>query len=157
MTVDPIHQSWFDPLPLQQYQELVKKSAPESVSSCPPDRTVGKPAVSVACGPNLRFLGCLENGTNNYRGTILLVLRDSENSEKTKPTIKYYVGPATTDVSLSLQSGVFPGTLFYQEQGFSFWRFAMDLELTQYEQKVKYSVNDEFNENFQFFLPSIEQ
>ncbi|KAG7889491.1 hypothetical protein KL936_003065 [Ogataea polymorpha] len=158
MTVEAIENGWFEPLPLQKYQDLVIKSIPENLSGCPPDKTVGNPAVQVACGPNLRFLGCLENGQTNYRGTILLVLRDTPETERIEPSIEYYIGPATTSTgSLQLSKGEFPGTLFHQEQGLSFWRFSMELQLQEYEQKIKYSLNGEYNENFQFYLPSVEQ
>ncbi|ODV87270.1 hypothetical protein CANARDRAFT_26685 [[Candida] arabinofermentans NRRL YB-2248] len=169
MTVEQFAHSWFDPLPLNDYNELVKKAIPQNVKECPPDRTVGKPAVKVACGPNLRLLGTLENGSFNYRGTVLLVIRDenvessSSGDESTavsqQPSITYIIGPADEQdgSAADLQTGEFPAVLFHQEQGVSFYRYSIDLTLQSYQQKVKYSINDEFHPNFQFFVPANHQ
>ncbi|VEU20139.1 DEKNAAC101064 [Brettanomyces naardenensis] len=150
---------WFDPLPLEEYQKLVESPAPSKASGCPEDSIVGSPPVTVACGPNVRFLGCLEQGEDNYRGTILLVTRNQAGKETPKPLITYFIGPAAPipDTKLELVGDEMEGRLIYQESNYSFFRYDIHLHLTAYEQKVKYGINGEFRKDYQFFIPSVDQ
>ncbi|OWB82265.1 hypothetical protein B5S33_g889 [[Candida] boidinii] len=169
MTVDEsVLKNWFEELPIEKYQELVTSNDPETVENAPPNRIVGSPSLqlSVSCGPILRLLATLENNTNNYRGTILLVTsvndeRIASTNPDEPPQINYVAGPRLKNDAIGLSddfsNGEFEVIKIYEEDGQIFWRFKIELLLKNYEQKVKYSINNEFNENFQFYIPSIDQ
>ncbi|QPG74536.1 hypothetical protein FOA43_001866 [Brettanomyces nanus] len=148
--------TWYKALPLKDYQDLVQKAVPEKVNGCPEDPIIGEPGLHVACGPNVRFLGCLENGENNYRASILIVTKGEDNNI---PKVSYVIGQAEklAEVELELSEGQFPGKKIYEETGFLFFRYTVELTLKDYEQKVKYSINGENRPDFQFFLPSVDQ
>ncbi|CDK29515.1 unnamed protein product [Kuraishia capsulata CBS 1993] len=159
--VEALNSNWFDPIPLERYSEVVSKASelcgPDE--KCPVGEAVGSPALSIRCGPILRFLGSHEDGKKNYRATILVVTEDETSDYSTEPSATFFVGPAappSENSKLTLESGSFPVTLFHQEQGFSFWRFLIELPLLGYEQKVKYAIND-YTNDYQFIVPSAEQ
>lgn len=157
--MDEIKQAWFSPIPLDEYQQLVSDNIPDKVKECPPDETVGKPSVSIVCGPNIRFLGCLELDKPIYRGTILLVLRKVDDGEQFEPPqINYVTGPASsTNGHESFSDGIFHGESIYQEESYVFFRYKIELKMLDYEQKVAYSINNEFRKDYQFFIPSVSQ
>jgi len=156
--------NWFEPIPLDKYQKQVENAIPANIKGVPEDETVGTPAIHVACGPNLRFLGSLENSSNNYRASILLVTRreSKETVEDNTPQIEYVIGPADESKTQdqpnnATEKGEFSGKLIYHEEDYWFYRYSVELELTHYAQKVKYGINNEFRSDYMFFLPAIEQ
>jgi hypothetical protein len=157
-TINNISESWFDPFPIDDYNASLEKSALQSLSkqtSCPQDYTLGD--LSVSCGPTVRFLASHEDDSNNYRGSILLIVRDFPVAHQI-PNVLFTLGPSNKK-----ENGQFitdkptKAEIIYKEELFTFFRFSFDFELQNYEQKVKYSVNDESLPHFQFFLPSIDQ
>ncbi|GME71815.1 unnamed protein product [Ambrosiozyma monospora] len=73
--------------------------------------------------------------------------------------MSYIIGPANKDDSEAgkLLKGEFPVTKVDTVDEYIFWRFNVELQLTPYEQKIKYAINDEFNPDFQFFIPAVDQ
>lgn len=143
---------WHSPIPIDDFVALNTKQSNETVpETCPKPEKVG--GIEVACGPILRLCGTLENGTDSYRASVLLVTQGG------KPSISYNIGPASPGQGQDkIQSGQFPSILFYQSKtGLQFWRFNIDLKLVSYEQRVRYSVNGTFNEAHQFFIPAKDE
>lgn len=153
MTVDA--SNWFEPLPIADFQ-YINKLTGENV---PKELPIGEPigGLDIRCGPILKLVGTLEDNAKNYRATILLVTK-VESNDAVQPKITYQIGPAVDEGSKpSLTVGEFPGTNFFTENGFQFWRFNVDLTLVDYEQKIKYFINDCYKQSYQFFVPSLEQ
>lgn len=149
---------WFAPLPLEEYQQSVSSAVPDKIpekNPCPADYTLG--GLSVACGPAVRFLATHENGSTNYRGTILLVVRNYSVAEI--PAIDFEVGPSTESVANGefFRANATSAETIHQEQQFTFFRYSFEFELAEYEQKVKYSFNGVSLPHYQFFLPSTTQ
>ncbi|KAF7998848.1 hypothetical protein HF325_006380 [Metschnikowia pulcherrima] len=143
---------WFAPVPIDDFVALNTKQTEGDVpESCPGPDLIG--GIEVACGPILRLCGTLENGTDSYRASILLVTKAGN------PTITYSIGAASSDAGTDrTKSGEFPGVLFYECQtGLQFWRFNVNLQLAPYEQRIRYSINDSYNEAHQFFVPAKDE
>lgn len=137
-------------LPLQEYRELNEKSA-----SPPKQLPIADPVagLDIRCGPIVKLCGTLESGPN-YRATIMLVVKESEEKNGPTPKVTYSIG-ASTNAGTSANSGEFPGTEYHVEEGFHFWRFDVNLSLIDVEQRVQYYINGEGK--FQFFIPAIEE
>lgn len=155
--------SWFAPLPVHEYLQDVRNAVPDKIpeeNPCPPDYALGE--LSVACGPAVRFLGTHENNSDSYRGSVLLVVRDYAGAEGTAPGIEFRLGPAhESDGPVGggefLKVAATATELIHQEQQFSFFRYSFTFELTQYEQRVRYSFDGLSRPHFQFFLPTAAQ
>lgn len=138
---------FYDPIPIDDFvalnYHLVEDPVPIEV---PGPVRVG--LTNVVCGPILRLWGTLEDGARAYRASIMLVTEASE------PSIMYTVGPVEkSDVELVL--GDFPAEKYHEtKEGFQFWRFDIELDIEEYEQRVRYRVNDEYNPAHQFFIPA---
>ena len=150
-------EEWFSPLPLDEYykiNELARKDVPKTRPIDPNDK-LGD--YNITCGPILRLAGTLENNTANYRGSIMLVVKDCP-EEKT-PSITYKIGPASETESNNgeFSTGEFAVTKYYEEDGYSFFRYTIDLQLAQYEQKIEYYIDKFFKKSFQFYIPSVEE
>ncbi|ODV95081.1 hypothetical protein PACTADRAFT_50902 [Pachysolen tannophilus NRRL Y-2460] len=157
-----VYETWFDPIPIENYlNRLEDLESSKFPHECPVSRPIGEPKLDIRCGPILRLLGTLENGSNNYRASLMLVTKD-ENSDYTQsPSVRYFVGPAKKDDIVTdewnLRKGHFETVKFAQEQGYTFWRFKIFLGLEAYEQRVKYSINGVFKPDHQFFIPGAQQ
>lgn len=67
---------WFSPLPLDEYlkiNELARQNVPKTR---PIDSNDKLGDYDIRCGPTLRLAGTLENGTSNYRASLMLVIKD---------------------------------------------------------------------------------
>ena len=153
-----IEDNWFDSLPLDEYTENVKSADPDKIpteDACPNDYILQE--LSISCGPTVRFLASHENKSNNYRGSVMFVIRDLFNNEI--PQLKFIIGPATKDTRNGEFYHVRPtkSEIFYQEECFTFIRFSFEFELKDYEQKVKYYLNNATLPYYQFFIPSNDQ
>lgn len=154
-------QKWFDQIPLDRYLEINKEYSENEPQEVPEPIKIG--SLDIRCGPIVNFLGSHENGTNNYRGTILLVTRrDDENGSF--PEISYTLGPAVEPseeklgaLSEMLSEGSFEGTMFFSEEGFDFWRFKVELELAEIETRVKYYINGHHDASYQFYVPAKDE
>lgn len=157
---------WFEPYPLELIEQIGKDSSIDIPDVPPKNKPIGIPALDVAVGPVLRLLASLEENLNNYRGSILLVINEAQNSQF--PVVKYAIGPAISVFSdagstiidtqeVSVMNGEFPGEMIHKEKDFAFYRFTIDLLLTNVEQVVKYSINGESKPYFSFFIPSVDQ
>ncbi|ODQ80515.1 hypothetical protein BABINDRAFT_160788 [Babjeviella inositovora NRRL Y-12698] len=141
---------WNGEMPLEEFHAIAKDAAQNTPKEAPTPQPIGSPSLDVRCGPTLRYCGSMENGTNNYRGSILLVVKG-----ETAPSITFALG-ASRDNS-STTDGEFPATKIYSEEEFNFYRFEISLELQEYEQQIRYAVNGEHRPQYQFYLPSIHQ
>lgn len=147
--------SWFDPVPIAKFVELNKKQAAEEVpEKCPEPPSLN--GLQIHCGPILRLCGLWEENLPNYRALILLVTKG-----EIEPEVSYALGPAAEEYAptgwKSPEEGVFPAINFHTEQGFKFWRFNVKLDLAEYEQKVRYSINGQQNDAHAFFIPAADQ
>lgn len=140
-----------DATPLEKlFDEL--KSAQTIPKEVPTSEPVG--GVDIRCGPILRLLGTHENGKSNYRASILIVSKDE--SSTTEPKITFIQGPTIPQgTSNEFLQGEFPRVTIHKESGYTFWRFSVELELKEFEQKVRYNILDTVS--YEFFLPSDEQ
>ncbi|KAK6462553.1 hypothetical protein DFJ63DRAFT_287464 [Scheffersomyces coipomensis] len=156
-----IPSDWFDPIPIDDYISINEKSSINVPESTPVDKELFGGELDIRCGPILKLSSTLENGSNNYRGTILLVLKVPESAHETPspPSITYKIGPSESSYGGSVSSGEFPGTLFFEagHEGLVFFRYTVELSLIDYEQKVKYFINNNFKKSFQFFIPSVHE
>lgn len=109
--------------------------------------------VQIECGPILKLLGTFENGQNNYRGSLMIVVKDAV----AIPEISYVIGPSSGGNTSQLKEGKFPGTKYYEEDGFSFFRYDINFDLVDTEQKVAYAINSETNQSYQFFIPALSE
>lgn len=151
----PSTSDWFAPIPLADYRQINELSGENVPAESPIDEPLG--GLDVRCGPILRLAGTLENGLTNYRGSIMIVVKD--NKDSVVPPVSYKIGPASEkDGSADLvKSGEFPGTNYHEQDGFSFFRYDIDLQLTLYEQNVKYFINNHYKQSFQFFIPAVDE
>ncbi|GMG20986.1 unnamed protein product [Ambrosiozyma monospora] len=98
MSASNVTATWFDALPIARYAQLVETNLPGPKDKVvrPPNPTIGTPKIEVSCGPNIRYLGCLEDGKPNYRASILIV---TKGDVPQTPTMSYIIGPANKDDS----------------------------------------------------------
>lgn len=143
--------SFFDPLPLAEFAEINKFSGENVPELCPTtDATVE--GIDLRCGPILRLAGTLENNENNYRGSVMIVVKGDD-----VPLVTYKIGPSKETESPSISLGEFPGTVYYQEDGFSFIRYTIELDLADHEQRVQYYINNLYKKSYQFFIPAADE
>lgn len=158
LTANNIADSWFDPLPIDDYVCLVEKAVPESIpkeSSCPRDTQLG--TLSIACGPTVRFLASHEDDKDNYRGSILIVIRNHSINDVI-PKLSFILGPGNTEVDGQfISKDPTKSEMIYQEDKFTFFRYSFEFELQAYEQKVQYLIDNQSLPHFQFFIPSFAQ
>lgn len=143
MTVD-----FYDPIPIDDFVALNYLSVNDPVpAEVPGPVRVGE--VNILCGPILRLWGTLEDGAKTYRASIMLV------TESAEPKITYTAGPVEkSDVELA--QGEFPAEMYHEtKEGLQFWRFDVELDIQEYEQRVRYHVNDVHNPAHQFFIPAL--
>ncbi|KAK6456931.1 uncharacterized protein RJT20DRAFT_127023 [Scheffersomyces xylosifermentans] len=144
---------WFDPIPIDEYRHINEISGENVPDEVPIDEPLGE--LDIRCGPILKLSGTLENGSDNYRGSIMLVVKDA----KAVPSITYKIGPANKEDEAAgkIESGEFPGVRYYDQDGFYFFRFTIDLKLVSYEQNVKYYIENHYKKAFQFFIPAVDE
>lgn len=158
-------ETWFDSLPIDEYQKSVIDNIPDNLpnidnESFPKDYKLGN--LSISCGPTVRFLATHENNSNNYRGSILLVVRNfnQNNNDNKIPIIKFLIGPSilisNDDYSLE-EINPSHSELIYKEQDFTFFRYSFEFQLKNIEQKVKYFIDNLSLPHYQFFLPTSNQ
>lgn len=158
---------WFTQFPLDYYAKIGSESGNSAPEQVPSSQPFGTPQVDVRVGPIIRLLGTLENNSPNYRGTILLVTFDENSTYDANgqpPAIDFTIGPSAPRYlqdqqasQVTVLNGSFPGQLIYQEAGYSFWRYNVDLSLLDFEQKVVYSVNGTIKPEFNFYVPALAQ
>lgn len=146
MTVD-----WFDPLPIDEYQALNEKNGENIPDSVPVEPPLG--GLDIRVGPILRLCGLLENGPD-YRASIMLLIKAGEGS--VEPHITYKIGPSLPEFKGQFGEGEFPAVKYHEEHGYQFWRFNIKLQLTSYEQKIQYYINNTFRQSQQFFVPAAQ-
>ena len=149
-----IPEDWFDPIPVEDYYKINQNSRNNVPKEAPSGENLA--GLDISCGPILRLLGTWENGEPSYRGTILVVVKNIERGEH--PTISYSIGPSDEKShGGEFQKGEFPVVKFFEEDGYSFFRYTINLTMVDYEQKVQYYINGHYKPNFQFFIPSVTQ
>lgn len=141
-------QDWVkDIQPLDQIYEILKQSK-NIPDECPVSDPLG--GVDIRCGPILRLISNLEGNSQNYRASILLVVKGDG-----IPKITFVQGPVIPDSLNELVNGEYTGVVFSKIGDYSFYRFLIDTELSATEQKIRYTVNDAIS--YEFFLPAADQ
>lgn len=144
-------ETWIqDAHPLDQLFERL-----EAAQDCPKEVPIAEVAggLDIRCGPILRLLGTLEQGQSNYRATLMIVTKDESTTADARVT--FVKGPVQPQNDADFSQGEFPGKIYHVQDGHTFWRFHIDLPLEQYEQKVRYTVNDALT--FDFYVPRVDQ
>lgn len=151
MTVDT--SSWFNDIPVAEFRDINEQTGKNVPDEVPEAHPIG--GVDVRAGPILRLAGTLENGAKNYRGSILLVVKDTA-GEAPAPKVTYDIGPSTAAPSddPTVTGGEFAGVNFHSEKDHHFFRYLIDLELAPHEQTVRYHINGAYKSLFQFFVPA---
>jgi len=133
--------------PLSQIYKILEdsKTIPDE---CPISEPIG--GVDIRCGPILRLISSLENGSNNYRASIMLVVKGDE-----IPKINYLQGPVIPNSINELIKGEYKAINFAKIYDYNFYRYHIDTELIKVEQKIRYTINNTLS--FEFFLPAANQ
>lgn len=129
-------------VPIDAFVELNKTQTEMTVpEKCPERDPIG--GINVCCGPILRLCGTLEDNQENYRALIMVVTKGEG-----EPSISYAIDGGS-DYSEA------PSTKYYESgAGHQFWRFLLNLPLTEAEQCVLYKVNGVSNQAYRFFVPA---
>lgn len=165
---------WFDPRdPKTLYQEKLR-----GIDQCSEVSPIGNISEGVICGHVLRLL-YVDYNKNQYLGSILLVTKNLSDPIK-PPIVKFIRGPSKknttteskefTDKTIDQTSnendyihcqfidGTFIPTFFHKDQlgedTFQFFRYTIDLPLVDYDQMVRYSVDDKWELHYRFYIPS---
>lgn len=141
---------WFSPVPIDEFEQLNAKQVKNPVpDKCPDTRAID--GLKIHCGPILRLCGTLENGSANYRASIMLVVSGEV------PKVTYQIGPVTKGAG-EISSGEFPGKVYHEtSSGLQFHRFNINLTLAEHAQTVRYSINGLHNPAHRFFLPAASE
>lgn len=137
-------------LPIEDYRALNEKCGTEPPTECPVPPSVG--GLDIRCGPILKLCGTFEAG-DNYRATIMIVVKGGE---ERAPKITYRIGALDGGARAS-EPAEFPGQQYHREEGYSFWRFEVNLGLADAEQRVQYAINGDERPHFQFFVPAVHE
>lgn len=146
-----IPEDWFDPIPVEDYYKINQNSRNNVPKEAPFGENLA--GLDISCGPILRLLGTWENGEPSYRGTILVVVKNIERGEH--PTISYTIGPSDEKShGGEFQKGEFPVVKFFEEDGYSFFRYTINLTMVDYEQKFNIILMVIINQisNFSFLV-----
>ncbi|CCD23115.1 uncharacterized protein NDAI_0B00810 [Naumovozyma dairenensis CBS 421] len=146
---------WFDDWDTEAlYQEKVR-----DCDQCIAHSPINNVESGVVCGPNVRLID-VNYDTFMYNGSILIVTKNLTANEENVPIVTYTIGPATnSDNTFELKEGEFPHRLFHTDKlddnnAFQFYRYKIELPLQNYEQMVKYTINNESKPHYRFFIPS---
>lgn len=150
--------NWFDKLPLEDYLQSVQKYDPEKLSEakkpCPEHYSLGE--LQISCGPLVRFLASHENNKPNYRGTIMIVVRDFNAAEP--PELSFLLGSSSQDVNDQLsEASPTKVSIIHKEESFTFIRYSFEFTLQDYEQQVRYSIAGGSLPHFKFYIPAAHQ
>ncbi|KAG5372148.1 hypothetical protein CJU90_2229 [Yarrowia sp. C11] len=117
-------------------------------TSRPPVAPRGSPALKITCGPLLRYVGMRDKAPDVWRGTIMICTEDMSSDLSVTPFLKIE------------SSNGFQNTMEAQnilsEQGISFWRWKIEIPMTNEEQELHYRINEEAAAA-SFFVPALEQ
>lgn len=154
-----LQQDWFATVDVSAYTQLAKELVGDHVpETAPVALPVGSPQLDVRCGPIVRFCGMLEGGRNNYRALVMIVTANEKLDYLTKPKLDFMVGP---ELHTTEGAKMFPGQVeaisYYEESGFTFWRFELELEVQAYAQKVRYGINTHHLQQHEWYVPSLLQ
>uniref|UniRef100_A0A060TAQ3 ARAD1D28512p n=1 Tax=Blastobotrys adeninivorans TaxID=409370 RepID=A0A060TAQ3_BLAAD len=117
--------------------------------NCPRTQPRGSPAINITCGPLLRYCGMRDTRPDAWRGTVLIVTRDQDSSYERTPYLSLEFG------GQSGNTNELEATKLHEDHGYTFWRFTLDLTLTQAPQQVAYCVNGDTERSHAFHLPSL--
>ncbi|CCH41664.1 hypothetical protein BN7_1205 [Wickerhamomyces ciferrii] len=141
-------QNWIQDVQSVEQIFQIHKDSKNIPDECPINDPIG--GVDIRCGPILRLISSLENNSNNYRASIMLVVKGSR-----APKITYVQGPVLPNSLDELNQGEYSSEIFAQVEDYSFYRFLINTELIETEQKIRYTINDSLS--YDFFLPSANQ
>lgn len=109
----------------------------------------------IVCGPILRLIN-VDYEKNLYRGSMLIVTK----GEVAEPKVEFQVGQSeeknlgSESKHPNLETGQFVATKFYSESDYSFYRYAIEIELDSVERMCKYSIDGKLEPQYRFFIPS---
>lgn len=148
-----LREKWFDNWTVGSLQSLVGES--KLGSDQPPlDQIVS----GIICGPSLRLTN-VDYKKKTYNGSILIVVVNTE----IPPIVEYRFGPANEiDVNkgkisdtFTLEPIPFHKDSLPNDEIINFYRYEFAIPMTDYEQLVKYSVNQNCQNYYRFYIPSI--
>lgn len=106
------------------------------------------PDTGIICGPMLRLIQ-VDYEKKLYHASMMIVTSVTDG-----PDVSYISGPSHLSEECEFKSGEFPRKLIYKQKGYSFYRYSIILPLQDFEQVVKYQVNDIHVPHYRFFIPS---
>ncbi|QNQ00233.1 Conserved hypothetical protein [Yarrowia lipolytica] len=117
-------------------------------TSRPPVVPRGSPPLKITCGPLLRYLGMRDKAADVWRGTIMICTEDMSSDLSTTPFL--------TITSTNGFQNTLEAKNILSEMGISFWRWSVEIPMTNEEQKLHYRINEEAAAA-SFFVPALEQ
>ncbi|CCE65568.1 hypothetical protein TPHA_0L02170 [Tetrapisispora phaffii CBS 4417] len=159
--MDNVKRTWFDEWDTNKlYQEMV-----ENCNDCVnPSPVLSKNLQDgIVCGPILKFLD-VDYGTNQFRGSIMIITKNHSIAEDGNITIEFIQGPSkqsATAQDASFTNGTLESHLFHTDRlltdVYRFYRYDLSLKMhPECETMVRYSVNNEFKDYYRFYIPSSE-
>lgn len=140
-------------LPIDEWRSINEKSGTSPPKEVPAPLKIG--GLNIACGPIVKLCGTFESGPS-YRATIMIVAKDLESSSK--PIISYTIGSLESSTGgEGGKGGEFTGVEYFNSEGYSFWRFNVNLTMTDVEQRVLYYINDDKKFKYEFFIPAVNE
>lgn len=103
----------------------------------------------IVCGPVLRLIN-VDYQKKLYRGSMLIVVR----GDVSAPHVTFEMGPSLEIEQFQLTGGEFSGTMFYSENDLKFYRYSIEITMTEHEQMCKYAIDGEALPQYRFFVPS---
>ena len=92
----------------------------------------------IVCGPVLRLIN-VDYQKKLYRGSMLIVVR----GDVSAPHVTFEMGPSLEIEQFQLTGGEFSGTMFYSENDLKFYRYSIEITMTEHEQMCKYAIDGE--------------
>lgn len=119
-------------------------------------KTVGLNNVEVRAGPILRLIATHEK-EYSYRASMLLVTRENL-SFRVGPQLHYQLGQCSSAAEVvSVEEAQITPELIHEQDQLCFWRYKLNFNLADYEQKCKYYLDYYHSPEFFFYLPALSQ
>lgn len=143
--------SWNSPLPIDDFRALNESKSKDIPKEVPTDSPIS--SLHIKCGPMLKLFNCNNNNDGKYLASILVIVQDYKNDAP--PSATFQLGSKHGDSTPT--EGSFPGTCFYKEHQYQFFRYLIELDLDDSEQVCHYSLNGETMPYWKFYLPAKSQ
>lgn len=126
-----------------------------------PEPKTFTPPLSVRCGPLLRYTGLRRDDTpkgerETWRGSAMIVTNDDSSTYSPIPILRlYYVRENSTEKSAEGKYKEVSALALHAENGVSFWRFNLEIEMADTESKIAYRINQ--GPPINFWIPAVGQ